>query len=56
MSAPGIFRPPPVENEPVREYAPGSLDRESLRVRLDQMRNERLDVPLVIGGKDVRTG
>ena len=56
MSAPGIFRPPPVVNEPVRAYAPGSPERESLRRRVEQMRGERIDVPLVIGGRDVRTG
>jgi 1-pyrroline-5-carboxylate dehydrogenase len=56
MSAHGIFRPPAVENEPIRDYAPGSPERERLRARLEQMRHERLEIPLVIGGKDVRTG
>jgi 1-pyrroline-5-carboxylate dehydrogenase len=56
MSAPGIFRPPPPVNEPVRDYAPGSPERESLQARIRQMENERLDVPLVIGGEEVRTG
>ncbi len=56
MSAPGIFRPPPVENEPARGHAPGSPERAALQLRLEQMRGERLDVQLVIGGKDVRTG
>jgi 1-pyrroline-5-carboxylate dehydrogenase len=56
MSGPGIFRLPPVQNEPVHEYAPGSPERERLQRRLEQMRGERIDVPLVIGGKDVRTG
>ena len=50
MSAPGLFRPPPPRNEPVKDYAPGSPERASLRLRLEQMRNERLDIPLVIGG------
>jgi 1-pyrroline-5-carboxylate dehydrogenase len=56
MSAPGIFRPPPPVNEPVHDYAPGSPERERLLSRLRQMENERLDVPLVIGGEEVRTG
>jgi 1-pyrroline-5-carboxylate dehydrogenase len=56
VTAPGIFRPPPVENEPVRSHAPGSPERASLQLRLEQMRGERLEIPLVIGGKDVRTG
>src|SRR5919109_5423920 len=56
MSAPGIFRPPPPRNEPVRDYGPGSPERESLRKRLEEMRNERIEIPCVIGGKDVETG
>jgi 1-pyrroline-5-carboxylate dehydrogenase len=56
MSAPGIFRPPPPRNEPVRDYAPGSPERASLQIRLEQMKHERTEIPMVIGGKDVKTG
>jgi 1-pyrroline-5-carboxylate dehydrogenase len=56
MSAPGIFRPPPPRNEPVREYAPGSPERASLQIRLEQMKHEQPEIPMVIGGKDVTTG
>ncbi|MBW3592109.1 MAG: L-glutamate gamma-semialdehyde dehydrogenase, partial [Actinobacteria bacterium] len=56
MSAPGIFRPPQPVNEPIREYVAGSPERASLVRRLEAMRNERLDIPLVIGGEEVRTG
>ncbi|HEU4449225.1 MAG TPA: L-glutamate gamma-semialdehyde dehydrogenase [Gaiellaceae bacterium] len=56
MSAPGIFRVPPPVNEPIRDYAPGTPERASLRLRLEQMRNERPEIPLVIGGEDVTTG
>jgi 1-pyrroline-5-carboxylate dehydrogenase len=56
VSAPGIFRVPAPVNEPIRDYAPGSPERASLQLRLEQMRNERLDIPLIIGGKEVRTG
>jgi 1-pyrroline-5-carboxylate dehydrogenase len=56
MSAPGIFRVPTPVNEPVRDYAPGSPERASLQLRLEQMKNERIEIPLVIGGKDVKTG
>jgi 1-pyrroline-5-carboxylate dehydrogenase len=55
MSAPGFFRPPPPENEPVKSYAPGSPEREELQSRLRTMENERIEIPLVIGGKDVST-
>jgi 1-pyrroline-5-carboxylate dehydrogenase len=56
MSTHAIFRPPPPRNEPIHEYGPGSAERERLQARLAQMHGERLDIPLVIGGKDVRTG
>jgi 1-pyrroline-5-carboxylate dehydrogenase len=56
MASHALFRPPPARNEPVREYAPRSPERASLQVRLEQMRNERVEIPLVIGGKDVKTG
>jgi 1-pyrroline-5-carboxylate dehydrogenase len=56
VSAPGIFRPPSPQNEPVLTYAPGSPEREELKRRLDEMQAERIDIPCVIGGEDVRTG
>jgi 1-pyrroline-5-carboxylate dehydrogenase len=56
VSAPGIFRPPPPVNEPVRSYAPGTPERASLLARLEVMKSERPEVPCVIGGEDVETG
>ena len=56
MSTHAIFRPPVAGNEPVREYAPGSPERARLQKRLDAMRSERPELPLVIGGRDVTTG
>jgi len=54
MSTHGLFRPPPARNEPIHEYAPGSPERASLLRRLEQMRGERIEIPAVIGGKDVK--
>jgi 1-pyrroline-5-carboxylate dehydrogenase len=56
VSQPALFRPPPPTNEPVLDYAPGSVEREALKRRLAEMQRERLDIPSVIGGDDVRTG
>ncbi|HZS24708.1 MAG TPA: L-glutamate gamma-semialdehyde dehydrogenase [Gaiellaceae bacterium] len=56
MSAHGISRVPEPFNEPVRSYAPGSPEREELRVRLAGLESQQLDIPLVIGGEEVRTG
>src|ERR687885_2966773 len=55
VSAPGIFTLPEPKNEPVRDYSPGSPEREELQRRLREMQNERIEIPLVIGGKDVTT-
>jgi len=52
----GVFTLPQPFNEPVRDYAPGSPERASLKSRLDAMASERIDIPMVIGGKEVRTG
>ena len=56
MASHGIFRPPAPTNEPVKDYAPGSPERAELQKRLAEMERERLDVPCVIGGEEVRTG
>ena len=55
VSSPGIFHPPKPVNEPVKDYVPGSPEREELRRRLDQLQSERIEIPLVIGGEDVTT-
>jgi 1-pyrroline-5-carboxylate dehydrogenase len=52
----GIVRVPVPVNEPVRTYAPGSPERASLKRRLTEMLAETADLPLVIGGREVRTG
>ena len=56
MSAHGISRVPEPHNEPVLGYEPGSPERDELRRRLDELSAHRLEIPLVIGGEDVRTG
>jgi 1-pyrroline-5-carboxylate dehydrogenase len=56
VSAPAIFKPPEPVNEPVRSFAPGSPERAELRQRVTELQSERMDVPSIIGGEDVRTG
>jgi 1-pyrroline-5-carboxylate dehydrogenase len=43
-------------NEPVKDYAPGSSERTEIKAQLAQMLTERIELPLVIGGENVRTG
>ncbi len=47
--------PPPV-NEPVLSYAPGTPERAVLKKTLAELSSQTLDLPLVIGGKEVHTG
>ena len=52
----GFFKVPHAENEPVREYAPGSADASALKQALTEARASQVDVPMYINGKEVRTG
>ena len=52
----GIFTLPSPYNEPVRDYAPGSPDRASLKKRLAELDGQQIEIPMIIGGKEVRTG
>ncbi|HEU4585678.1 MAG TPA: L-glutamate gamma-semialdehyde dehydrogenase [Gemmatimonadaceae bacterium] len=52
----GTRRVPDPVNEPVRSYAPGSPERAALKARLKTMAGERADIPVIIGGREYRTG
>lgn len=51
-----IFNLPDFNNEPVQSYAPGSRERALLKAELDRQYNLELDIPLIIGGQEIRTG
>lgn len=55
MSNAYFYVPKPV-NEPILSYAPGSAEKKALQAELARLQAEPVDVPLVIGGKDVVTG
>ncbi len=52
----GVRRVPQPVNEPNKTYAPGTPERADLKARLKTMAAERIDIPLVIGGREIRTG
>src|SRR4051812_40740990 len=52
----GNRRVPQPVNEIVKSYAPRSTERAELKARLQSMSRERVDIPLIIGGAEVRTG
>jgi len=50
-----IYKVPPAINEPVLNYGPGSAERKALRDALKDARARVIDIPMYIGGKEVRT-
>ncbi|WP_132055460.1 L-glutamate gamma-semialdehyde dehydrogenase [Pseudocnuella soli] len=52
----GYFYYPLPTNEPVLGYAPGSAERKALQKTIAQLKSEQVDIPMFIGGEEVRTG
>ncbi|MFY8190686.1 MAG: aldehyde dehydrogenase family protein, partial [Bacteroidia bacterium] len=52
----GFFKVPLPVNEPVLNYAPGSSERKALKEALQDARSKVLDIPMYIGGKEVKSG
>jgi len=51
----GLFRVPTPKNEPVLTYAPGTPEREEIKKALADLKANPLEIPMVIGGKEVKT-
>ena len=51
-----IFRVPAPVNEPIRSYAPGTADRAALKRAIADLKSKQVDIPMFIGGQEVRTG
>ncbi|MBN2309847.1 MAG: L-glutamate gamma-semialdehyde dehydrogenase [Candidatus Hydrogenedentes bacterium] len=51
----GLFHIPKPVNEPVRMYAPGSKERAELQAKLQEMLDNPVEVPIIIGGKEVHS-
>ncbi|RYG39816.1 MAG: aldehyde dehydrogenase family protein, partial [Chitinophagaceae bacterium] len=52
----GFFQVPKAVNEPVKSYAPGSPEKESVLAAYKQMWNSQIEVPLYIGSEQIKTG
>jgi 1-pyrroline-5-carboxylate dehydrogenase len=52
----GFYHIPEPKNEPVLSYAPGSRERAALKKALEEARKTVLDIPMFIGGQEIRTG
>lgn len=51
----GFYTVPVPVNEPVKSYAPGSAERLAIKAMLTELRSKELDIPMYIGGKEVRS-
>ena len=52
----GTIRVPAPVNEPVLSYAPGTAERAELKAGLRQLSGQEADIPVIIGGEEIRTG
>ena len=52
----GFYHVPVPKNEPVLSYGPGSKERKLLKQALEEARSRVLDIPMYIGGEEVRSG
>lgn len=52
----GFFNVPQAKNEPVNTYAPGTPEKATLKEALEIYRATERDIPMYIGGDEVRTG
>ena len=50
------FRVPPPKNEPNLTYAPGTPEKAALKARLAELSSAEIEIPVVVGGKAIRTG
>jgi len=50
------FQVPKPYNEPVKSYLPGSPERAELENKLKEMQAQDIEIPLIIGGREVKSG
>ena len=50
------FTVPKPENDPVQSYAPGTPERKELKATLDELKGKEIEIPIIIGGKEIKTG
>jgi 1-pyrroline-5-carboxylate dehydrogenase len=43
-------------NEPIKNYGPGTPERETLKAMLGELKSQHMEIPLIIGGEEVKTG
>ena len=51
----GFYNVPKAKNEPVKQFAKGSIERQKLEHSLKELKSQSLDIPMIINGKEVRS-
>ncbi len=51
-----IVMVPIPDNDPIRSYAPGTPERTAIKEKIQELKSQVIDIPLIIGGKEIRTG
>jgi 1-pyrroline-5-carboxylate dehydrogenase len=52
----GFFKVPVAENEPIVNYAPGTIERSRLKQTIAEFLSTEVDIPMIIAGKEIRSG
>ena len=50
------FTVPKPENDPIQSYAPGTPERKELKATLDELKGKEIEIPIIIGGQEIKTG
>ncbi len=51
-----LSKTPAPFNEPIKGYMPGSVEKDQIKKKYQELKNQEIEIPLVIGGKEIRTG
>jgi len=52
----GNFKVPIPKNEPIYDYLPGSADRAGIDKAIAELKSQKIDIPMIIGGKEIKAG
>ncbi|PLX19309.1 MAG: 1-pyrroline-5-carboxylate dehydrogenase [Candidatus Muiribacterium halophilum] len=44
------------QTEPIKSYKPGSQEKKELKAKINELKSKKIEIPLIIGGKEVKTG
>ena len=52
----GISRVPHPYNEPLLNYGPNSQEKKEIKRKLAELKSQKIEIPLIIGGQEINTG